>query len=61
MGAWEPLGFYSKKLDSAQTKYSGFDRELLACYLGIRHFGYMLESQNFRIYTDHKPLTVALG
>ena len=60
-GAWEPLGFYSKKLDSAQTKYSAFDRELLACYLGIRHFRYMLEGQNFRIYTDHKPLTAALG
>jgi hypothetical protein len=27
---WQPLAFYSKKLDAAQHKYSAFDRELLA-------------------------------
>jgi cleavage and polyadenylation specificity factor subunit 1 len=57
---WEPLGFYSKKLDAAQLKYSAFDRELLACYLGIRHFRFMLEGRQFVVYTDHKPLTSAL-
>ncbi len=41
-------------------KYSAFDRELLACYLGIRHFRYMVEGRKFTIYTDHKPLTFAL-
>ncbi len=25
---WEPLGFFSKKLEPAQTRYSAFDREL---------------------------------
>ena len=35
--AWQPLGFYLKKLDKAQTKYSAFYRELMACYLGIQH------------------------
>jgi hypothetical protein len=35
---WEPLAFFSKKLEPAQVKYSAFDRELLACFLGIRHF-----------------------
>ncbi len=34
----QPLGFFSKKLQSAQQKYSAFDRELFACYSGIRHF-----------------------
>ena len=34
----QPLGFYWKKLDKAQVKYSAFDRELLACYLAIRIF-----------------------
>ena len=58
--AWEPLGFYSKKLDAAQLKYSAFDRELLACYLGIRHFRHMLEGRSFVVYTDHKPLVSAL-
>jgi hypothetical protein len=28
--AWEPLGFFSRKLEPAQVKYSAFDRELLA-------------------------------
>jgi len=35
---WEPLGFFSKKLDPAQVRYSVYDRELLACVQGIRHF-----------------------
>jgi RNase H-like domain found in reverse transcriptase/Reverse transcriptase (RNA-dependent DNA polymerase) len=57
---WQPLGFFSKKLDPAQAKYSAFDRELYACYAGIRHFRYMLEGRKFTILTDHKPLTYAL-
>jgi hypothetical protein len=42
-------------------RYSAFDRELFACVAGIRHFRYMLEGRPFTIYTDHKPLTFALG
>jgi RNase H-like domain found in reverse transcriptase len=38
-----PLAFFSAKLEAAQTWYSAFDRELLACYLAIRHFRWMLE------------------
>jgi hypothetical protein len=58
---WEPLGFFSKKLEKAQMAYSAFDRELLACVSGIKHFRFMLEGRPFRIYTDHKPLTFALN
>ena len=58
--AWQPLGFFSKKLEPAQTRYSAFDRELLACVEGIRHFRWMLEARPFTIYTDHKPLTFAI-
>jgi cleavage and polyadenylation specificity factor subunit 1 len=58
--SWQPLGFYSKKLEAAQMKYSAFDRELLACYLGIRHFRHLLEGRDFIVYTDHKPLVGAL-
>ena len=57
---WEPLGFFSKKLQEAQLKYSAFDRELLAVVQGLRHFRYMLEGRSFHILTDHKPLTFAL-
>ena len=37
-GAWESLAYFSKKLRPREVKYSAFDRELLAVYLGIRHF-----------------------
>jgi RNase H-like domain found in reverse transcriptase/Reverse transcriptase (RNA-dependent DNA polymerase) len=32
---WRPLGFFSKKLEPAQTRYSTFDRELYACFAVI--------------------------
>jgi RNase H-like domain found in reverse transcriptase/Integrase zinc binding domain len=58
--AWQPLGFFSKKLEPAQVKYSALYRELWACVAGIRHFRHMLAGQPFVIYTDHKLLTQAL-
>jgi hypothetical protein len=60
-GAWRPLGFFSKKLEISQTKYSAFDRELLACFASVRHFRFLLEGRNFIVFTDHKPLTFALS
>ena len=58
--AWYPLAFFSRKLSDAEKKYSDFDRELLAAYLSIRHFRFMLEGREFLLFTDHKPLTSAL-
>jgi hypothetical protein len=55
---WRPLAFFSKKLDSTQLKYSAFDRELLAAFLSVRHFRYLLDGRRFHILTDHKPFTV---
>ena len=55
-----PLAFFSAKLNSAEAKYSAFDRELLACALAVKHFCWMLEGRSFCIYTDHKPLCFAL-
>ena len=43
--AHQPLGFYSKKLLSAEKKCSACDKELLALYLSIRHFRHNLEGQ----------------
>jgi hypothetical protein len=53
--AWQPLGFFSRKLAPAQEAYSAFDRELLAVVCGIRHFRYMLEghSSPFSRTTSH--------
>jgi hypothetical protein len=58
---WQPLGFFSKKLEAAQQKYSAIDREWFACYSGIGHFRNMLDGRRFAIFTDHKSLTYALA
>ena len=60
-GSWQPLSFFSKALSLAESKYSAFDRELLAVHTAIRHFRYFLEGRLFTVYTDHKPLTTALS
>jgi hypothetical protein len=60
MAEWQPLGFFSKKLDATQRRYSAYDRELLACMLRIRHFWFMLEGRPFMLYTNYKLLTFTL-
>ena len=60
-GKLVPLAFFSNKLRAPERKYSTFDRELLALYLGIRHFRYFLEGRQFVAYTDHKPLTFSMS
>lgn len=58
---WQPLAFFSRQLRKPEKSYSAFDRELLALYLGIRHFRYFLEGRAFTAFTDHKPLTFAMA
>ncbi|KFD46748.1 hypothetical protein M513_12375 [Trichuris suis] len=58
-GTWQPLGFFSKKLQPAETKYSAYDKELLAVYLAIKHFRHHLEGRSFIVFSDHKPLSFA--
>jgi hypothetical protein len=58
--SWKPLAFFSKKLASAEVKYSTFDRELLAAFSTIRHFRFLLEGRQFQLLTDHKPLVAAM-
>ena len=60
-GHWNPIAYFSKKLQPAETRYSTFDRELLAIYLAIKHFRHFVEGRDFHIATDHKPLTFALA
>ena len=52
-GVWHSITYFSRKVSSAETKYSTFDRELLAIYLAIKHFRHFIE---FLVWTDHKPL-----
>ena len=58
---WRPISYFSKKLKPAETRYSTFDRELLAVYLSIKHFRHFVEGRKFHVLTDHKPLTYALS
>lgn len=59
--SWEPLAFFSKKLNPSQHKWSTYDRELYAIYEAIKYFRPMLEARHFTIFTDHKPLTFAFA
>ena len=59
--AWQPLGFFTKRLSSAQRKYSAYDRELIAIFSAVKRFKYAIEGRNFIIFTDHKPLTFAFN
>lgn len=59
---WRPLGFYSKKLAGPETRYSTFDKELLAIYRSLCHFRHLVQGRtDFHILTDHKPLISALA
>jgi len=59
-GQWCHILFFSTKLRPAETRYSTFDRELLAIYLSIKHFRHFVEGRNFHVVTDYKPLTFAM-
>ena len=56
---WRPISYFSRKLRPAETRYSTFDRELLAVYLAIKHFRHFVEGREFHVLTDHKPLVYA--
>ena len=59
-GSLQPLGFFSRKSNTAEQKYIAFDRELLAVYAAIQHFRWVLEGRRFYVLSDHKPLTFNL-
>ncbi|GBN83606.1 Transposon Tf2-6 polyprotein [Araneus ventricosus] len=59
--SWKPLGFFSRKLSTAEQKYSAYDRKLLAIFASIKYFRYLLEGTKFTILTDHKPITYAFS
>lgn len=53
------LGFFSKKLSPAQTRYSTCDCELSAIEEAIKYFWHFLEGREFFVFMDHKPLIYA--
>jgi len=51
-----PVNFYSKKLSSAEQRYSVRDQEFFAIYCALRTFKSYLLGAPFRIFCDHKTL-----
>jgi hypothetical protein len=58
---WQPLGFFSRKLTHTESRFSTFDRELLAAHAAIKHFRHFCEGRAFQLRTDHKPLATAIS
>ena len=58
-GHQQPLGFFSHRTSSAESRYSAYDLELLAVYSTLIKFRHILEGRRFRIWTDQRPLTRA--
>ena len=58
---WEPLAFFSARLNPRERKWPPFDRELLAAFKSIRHFRHLVEGRVFTLYTDHQSLVPALS
>ena len=57
---WEPLAFYSSKLEPHQQNWPPYDRELLGAFKSVRHFKHMLEGRAFTLYTDHQSLVPSM-
>ena len=51
--------FFSRKLSDAETRYSTFDRELLAAKDAVEYFLPYIDGQHVTLFTDHKPLVSA--
>lgn len=49
------LALFSQHFTPTESKYSAFDRELLAAYLAARKFQTFIEGRQCVLFTDHKP------
>jgi len=57
-GKWCPLSYFSRKLSTAEQRYSIFD---IAVYSAIRHFRHFMEGHEFYVLRHHKSLIHSLN
>ncbi len=55
-GLEHPIGFASRTLTPAESRYSQLDKEALAIIVGVKHFHQYIYGRKFTCVTDHKPL-----
>uniref|UniRef100_A0A914Y9W7 RNA-directed DNA polymerase n=1 Tax=Panagrolaimus superbus TaxID=310955 RepID=A0A914Y9W7_9BILA len=60
-GSERPIQFFSRALNTAQTKYSQTEKEALALITAVKIFHRYLEGRHFTLYTDHKALLSIFG
>ncbi|GFU37784.1 retrovirus-related Pol polyprotein from transposon 412 [Trichonephila clavipes] len=53
----KPLYFFSKKLNTSQSKYDATVLEFFAIYTALNFFRPFLLGRKFKVFTHHKPLT----
>jgi len=59
-GESSPLSFFSRQLSNVESRYSTFDRELLAIFVAIKKWRHLVSGSALTIFTDHKPLVGAI-
>jgi hypothetical protein len=54
----KPIAFYSRKLNSAQTRYTTGEQELLSIVETLKEYKNILLGQRIVLHTDHKKLPI---
>ena len=54
---YEPIAFYSRKMNSAEQNYATTEKELISIVATLKEFRNILLGHQITVYTVHKNLT----